>query len=362
MSSPEPRRRANDGEATDGEARREPPRPLIFGCEGLRLSSDEARFFRQADPLGFILFARNCRDPGQVQNLVRALRRAVGRAHAPVLIDQEGGRVARLGPPNWRPPPPARLFGDIAREDAEAAETAARLNGRLIAAELDDLGITIVCAPVLDLRTAGGDDIIGDRAFAADAGLVARLGGAMCEGLLAGGVLPVIKHIPGHGRAGSDSHKGLPVVDAAAEVLTKTDFAPFRALAGMPLAMTAHVVYSAFDGARPATVSGTVISKVIRKDIGFAGILISDDIGMAALSGDFATRAQATLKAGCDIVLHCSGVRSEMTEIAKATVPMRAKAWWRINRALAKWRRPDGADIAAVEARLDIILDAWRAE
>ncbi|MFQ5534757.1 MAG: beta-N-acetylhexosaminidase [Sphingomonadales bacterium] len=334
-----------------------PPRPVIFGCEGLRLSSAEALFFEDAQPLGFILFSRNCRDPAQIRNLVQGLRRSVGRGDAPVLIDQEGGRVQRLGPPFWRSAPCARLFGDLAAHGPELAVEAARLNARLIAAELCDLGINVDCAPVLDIPAAGGHEVIGDRAFSDDPEMVARLGRAMCEGLLAGGVTPLIKHVPGHGRAKADSHLSLPVVDAPARVLEGTDFKPFAALSDMPLAMTAHVVYAAFDASSPATTSRAMIDRVIRTMIGFEGILVSDDIGMGALSGTHAERATAALAAGCDIVLHCNGNLDEMKEVAKAIEPMARQARDRAIQAFGRGGAPDRADIAAIEARLDCILD-----
>jgi beta-N-acetylhexosaminidase len=298
-----------------------PPLAILFSCAGETLSAEERAFFADADPLGFILFQRNCRTPEQVRALIAAFRGCVGRDDAPVLIDQEGGRVARLKPPEWpRYPAPARL---AALRDPEAA---VRLGARLIADDLATLGITVDCLPVLDLPVPDADKIIGDRAYGSEPDFVARLGRAACDGLLEGGVLPVIKHMPGHGRAKVDSHMALPVVDAEAALLTATDFAPFRALADMPWAMTAHVVYSAIDPDRPATLSPVVIDSVIRRAIGFDGMLVSDDVNMGALAGTIGERVAASLAAGCDAVLHCSGRLDEMRGAAEAAAPLSPEA------------------------------------
>ena len=299
-----------------------PPRAVIFGCAGLTLSEEERAFFRESDPFGFILFARNCADPEQLKALVADLRASVQRREAPVLIDQEGGRVARLQAPHWRHPPAQGVFAEMAEISIDRARRAAWLNARLIGRELAAAGITVDCLPVLDLPQAGAHGIIGDRALGRDPATIAALGKAICDGLLAESVLPVIKHIPGHGRAGVDSHRELPVVDASLETLRETDFEPFRLLAAQPWAMTAHVVFSAIDPDRPATVSAEAIGSVIRREIGFNGLLLSDDIGMEALSGDFAQRASASLSAGCDIVLHCSGKLDEMRLAAEGAGPM----------------------------------------
>jgi beta-N-acetylhexosaminidase len=298
---------------------------VIFGCSGLELTPDERALFSDLNPLGFILFARNCETPAQVSALVSALRATVGRKDAPVLIDQEGGRVARLGPPHWRKPPPGQVFVNIAAESPEDAEQAAFLNFRLIGHELKKLGINVDCAPVLDLPITGAHDIIGDRALGGDTDTIILIGRAQCRGLLAEGVLPVIKHIPGHGRAQADSHVELPVVEAPREVLSKTDFIPFRELADMPMAMTAHVTYRAIDADRPATISPVMIDDVIRKEIGFSGLLISDDIGMKALSDSLGHSAGSALDAGCDVVLHCSGMFEEMEEIS-GVIPILTEA------------------------------------
>ncbi len=290
------------------------PLAAIFGCSGTALSPDERSFFRDADPLGFILFARNIETPDQVRGLVTALRGAVGRDDAPVLIDQEGGRVARLGAPHWRKYPSARAI-------AALGEEAARLGARLIADDLAALGITVNCMPVLDLPAAEADPIIGDRAYGARPDGVIALARAVCAGLLAGGVLPVIKHMPGHGRATVDSHKDLPRVAAPLALLEAHDFAPFRALAQMPWAMTAHVVYTAIDPDDAATVSPRLIAGTIRGSIGFDGFLVSDDLSMQALAGPIGARARKALAAGCDAVLHCNGRMDEMIEVASSAAP-----------------------------------------
>lgn len=330
---------------------------MVFGCAGPVLTDAERRFFRDADPCGFVLFQRNCRDPEQLRRLVDALRETVGRADAPVLIDQEGGRVQRLKPPHWpKHPAPAR-FGALAAADPAAAETAVRLNARAIAATLAAAGIDVDAMPVLDLAIPGADAVIGDRAFADDPALVARLGRAACAGLLEGGVLPIIKHLPGHGRALADSHKTLPVVPASLATLEATDFAPFRALADLPWAMTAHVVYPAIDPERPATLSPLVIGQVIRGSIGFDGVLISDDLGMGALVGPIGERAQRALAAGCDLALHCSGVPGEMAAAAAAVPRLTDRAAARLARGVAQ-RRQGGAPVVVPEllARVDALL------
>jgi beta-N-acetylhexosaminidase len=328
---------------------------VIYGCAGAQLSADERRFFADADPLGFILFARNCQTPQQVADLVAALRDAVGRADAPVLIDQEGGRVARLGPPHWRRPPAAGLIARLHAADADAGLEAARLNARLIAHDLYSLGIDVDCTPVLDVPVPDAHDIIGDRAYGTVPEPVIALAHQVCDGMMQGGVAPVIKHIPGHGRARADSHVELPVVEASYELLSTTDFVPFRALAGMPWAMTAHVVYTALDASRPATTSPEVIGKIIRRDLGFTGALMSDDLGMSALSGGFADRARAALAAGCDVALHCSGRMDEMVEVQKGLTPMTDIAAQRVAQARVPAPKP-GFDAGAALDRLNGLL------
>ena len=332
------------------------PRAVIFGVSGPDLNDDERRLFAETDPLGFILFSRNCVSPEQVRALVADLRETVGRADAPVLIDQEGGRVVRLGPPHWRAAPAAARFAEIADVGQSQAVEAARLNARLLAAELADLGIDVDCAPVLDVPQPGAHRIIGDRAFGDAPERVALLGRATCEGLLAGGVLPVIKHIPGHGRATADSHTDLPVVDTPREELERVDFAPFRALNAMPWAMTAHVVYTALDPAAPATTSSVVIEDVIRGSIGFDGVLISDDLCMNALEGPPDGRARAALAAGCDIALHCNGVLAEMEAVAASCPPLTQAARIRLSRAKAMLHAPETFEVQAALFRLGAML------
>lgn len=329
---------------------------IVYGCAGERLQAEERALFRAIKPFGFILFGRNCRAPEQIRQLIDELRDAVEDPEAPVLIDQEGGRVQRLGPPHWKRRPPARAFGNLARIDSIAAIDAAGLAARLIAADLAALGVTVDCAPVLDLPVPGGHDVIGDRAFADDCTTVAALGRAFCTGLLEGGVLPVIKHIPGHGRARVDSHLELPRVDQSGSVLGESDFAPFAALNDMPLAMTAHVLYEAFDPECPATLSSVIVDRVIRERIGFDGMLISDDISMNALSGEVAQRAARALEAGCDVVLHCNGAIDEMTRIADAVGPLADQAVARWRAATALRLTAQDFDVDAAEAKLESMI------
>ncbi|WP_249208637.1 beta-N-acetylhexosaminidase [Magnetospirillum sulfuroxidans] len=332
------------------------PAAALFGCAGLSLSEAERRFFAQVDPLGFILFARNIASPDQVRELVRQLRDSVGRADAPVLIDQEGGRVQRLRPPHWRSAPPGAAFAALADRDLDGAMAALRLNYRLIGQELADLGIDVDCAPVLDVPVAGAHDVIGDRAFGQTPDRVADLGRAVCDGLLDQGVLPVIKHIPGHGRAMVDSHLSLPVVHAGRAELEAQDFAPFIALRDQPWAMTAHVVYTAIDDRAPATTSVKVIGEIIRGLIGFEGLLISDDLSMKALGGSFAERTTASLAAGCDVVLHCNGQMDEMNAIAAALRPLSENARERLARGQRLKRNQGAVDAVAAAAEIARML------
>jgi beta-N-acetylhexosaminidase len=332
------------------------PAAAIFGCSGLSLTDDERRFFARVNPLGFILFARNVETPEQVRALVAELRASIGRADAPVLIDQEGGRVQRLRPPHWRKAPPGAPFAALAGRDLAAATAALRLNFRLIGRELAALGIDVDCAPVLDVPVAGAHDVIGDRAYGATPAQVAALGRAVCDGLLDEGVLPVIKHIPGHGRAMVDSHLALPVVEASRAELEAQDFPPFRALADAPWAMTAHVVYKAIDPHAPATTSARVIGEMIRGLIGFDGFLISDDLSMKALGGSFEDRTRASLEAGCDCVLHCNGDMAEMAAIAARLPVLTEIAAERLARARRMKRDAGPLDVAAATARVDAML------
>ena len=332
------------------------PRAAIFGCAGLALGDDERRFFAATDPLGFILFARNVRDPSQVAALVRSLRDCVGRGDAPVLIDQEGGRVQRLGPPHWRAAPAAARFGLAYGRNHAAAIDGVRQNARLLAADLADLGIDVDCAPVLDRPVAGAHDVIGDRAFGSGVETIVALGRAAIEGFLDGGVIPVVKHVPGHGRARADSHAALPVVEASRAELETTDFAPFRALADAPWGMTAHVLFLAIDPAAPATLSPRVIGDIVRGAIGFDGVLVSDDLSMGALAGDFASRTQAALAAGCDVVLHCNGKMAEMQAIAAAATPLDDLALERLARAAARKRKPGAIARTEIAHRIEQLL------
>ena len=314
------------------------PKAVIFGgIAGARLSDAERRFYRAVDPVGFILFARNVETPDQVQALTASLTDLMGR-ELPILLDQEGGRVQRLRPPHWRAAPPARVFGRLAERDLAGARRAVYLNHRLLAAEQAALGITVDCAPVLDLGHAGAHAVIGDRAFGSDAILVADLGRAAMEGLHDGGVQAVVKHAPGHGRALVDSHHALPVCDTDFDTLAATDFLPFRLLRDAPWMMTAHVVYSALDRENAATTSRRVLQEVIRGHMGFDGLIVSDDLSMKALSGTLAARAERSLRAGCDLLLHCNAGVDEMAEVAHATAELTPDA---ARRLAAAARRPN---------------------
>jgi len=314
------------------------PKAILFGCAGPVLAAEELVFFRDADPLGFILFRRNCETPDQLAALVAELRDAVGRK-APVMIDQEGGRVARLRPPHWPAFPAAGRFGALDALDPAAAVEAARANATAIALTTGAAGIDIVAAPVLDLDLPGADrTVVGDRAFCGDPAVVARLGRAVAEGLLDGGALPVIKHLPGHGRSRVDSHVALPLVEADLDTLERTDFAPFRDLCDLPWGMTGHLVFTALDADHPVTQSPTAIRDAVRGRIGFDGVLCSDDLSMGALSGSLPDRAARALAAGCDLALHCNGDLSEMRAIAAAIPAIGPETAARLDRA-ETWRR-----------------------
>ncbi|KAF0117745.1 MAG: beta-N-acetylhexosaminidase [Rhodospirillaceae bacterium] len=336
-----------------------PPRAVILGLSGTVLTDRERRFFAAAEPLGFILFSRNIECPAQVRTLVAELRALVGRATVPILIDQEGGRVQRLPPPHWRKAPPPAVFEPLSKRGAGLAEQATRLNSRLLAIELAGLGITVNCAPVADVPVEGAHDIIGDRAYSRDPKQVAVLACAACEGLLAEGVLPVVKHIPGHGRARTDSHFALPVVTAPVATLEASDFVPFQALAGMPWAMTAHVVYTAFDPHLPATLSPTVVDTVIRGHIGFNGLLLTDDLSMRALSGDFGARTGQAFTAGCDVALHCNGDLAEMSAIVAAAPRLSEAARMRLEQGEAVRRQHMMAVPKMNVAEAGTTLEEW---
>ncbi|HEU4549239.1 MAG TPA: beta-N-acetylhexosaminidase [Rhizomicrobium sp.] len=329
----------------------------IYGCAGPTLAAAERSFFRDARPWGFILFARNIKDPVQVRELIQELRETVDDGNTPVLIDQEGGRVARLKPPHWSLRPPAARFGVLYARNPEAAREATYLNARLIANDLMSLGINADCLPVLDVPVPGAHDIIGDRAFASDPATVIDLGKAQIEGLLDGGVLPIMKHIPGHGRARSDSHLVLPRVDAELEELSASDFVTFRSLNYCPAAMTAHVVYESIDPQRPCTVSPKVIRDVIRGEIGFEGLLMSDDLSMKALDGPVSVRARAALFAGCDVVLHCNGDMDEMKDVAGEAKTLEGLPLRRAQHALGRLVAPPAFDTHAATARLSELLE-----
>ena len=330
----------------------------VYGCQGTELTPEEVRFFREARPFGFILFSRNCVARTQLRALCGSLREAADNRNAPIFIDQEGGRVARLAPPQWRARPPARRLGELFEHNSDKGRHAAYLCARLIAHDLTTVGITANCAPVLDVPSAGAHDVIGDRAYSREPGVVIELGRATIEGYLDGGVLPVIKHIPGHGRATADSHLELPRVTASIDELSLLDFVAFRGLHNAPIAMTAHVVYEAIDPKRPATTSSRVVNKIIRGEIGFEGLLVSDDLSMGALSGPLGARAKVALLAGCDIVLHCNGKLVEMREVAAHVKPLAGEAAVRAATALAQLRPPVPLDIALAEARLGEIIGA----
>lgn len=329
---------------------------LIVGLSGEQLSEPEQRFLASARPAGIILFARNCSHPDQVRALVSQALEAIASDDTLVLIDQEGGRVRRLRPPHWRELPAAAAFAAVHNTDPSRALAAARLGAEITARDLRAIGINTNCAPVLDLRIPGAHDIIGDRAYGATPDEVAAMGRAVAQGYIAGGVVPVIKHIPGHGRALADSHLELPVVGTPRAELEATDFAPFRALADMPAAMTAHVVYTAVDPALPASTSAKVTAEIIRGHIGFDGLLMSDDLGMKALTGDMRARAEAVIRAGSDVALHCSGDMAEMEQAAAGAPALEGAGLRRFEVAIAVTRRCEELDIAAAEAALANVI------
>jgi beta-N-acetylhexosaminidase len=330
---------------------------FITGVFGTELAAEDREFIASERPWGFILFKRNVRTPAQVASLVGQLREAAGAADAPVLIDQEGGRVQRLGPPHWPVYPPGAAFGRLYDIDPALGLKAARLSARLIADDLLPLGVTVDCLPLADVPVAGADAVIGDRAYGAGPDKVAAIARAVTDGLEQGGILPVLKHIPGHGRAAADTHVRLPVVDTPKIELEAADFAAFRPLAALPMAMTAHVVFSAFDPAHPATTSATMIEQVIRGLIGFQGLLMSDDVSMNALAGSVAERTRAIFAAGCDMVLHCNGKLDEMRLVAGETPELSGKALARANRALAARKAALAFDRAAARAELDALIE-----
>ena len=333
---------------------------FISGCSGPVLSTAERDFFARTNPWGLILFKRNCETPEQLKRLTSDFRDAVGRRNAPVFIDQEGGRVQRLGPPSnaWRRYPAARAYGEAFNASALAGLRAARNVGRLMAEDLIAAGITANCVPVLDVPQPGAHEIVGNRAYSDRIEAIMALARAHAAGFADGGVLPVIKHIPGHGRARADSHLELPVVDAKRAELEAVDFPPFAAMADAPMAMTAHVVYTAIDKTAPATLSKKVISTVIRKQIGFRGLLMTDDLSMKALSGSYAEKTRRALDAGCDIVLHCNGEMAQMEEVAAAAGVLKGKALSRAKAALKAARKPQPFDRKMALKDLEAVLPA----
>ncbi|TQF38260.1 beta-hexosaminidase [Bradyrhizobium sp. UNPF46] len=331
-------------------------RAFITGVSGTELTAAEREFIREQRPWGFILFKRNVATPAQVAALVAELRTAAGAPDAPVLIDQEGGRVQRLGPPHWPVYPPGAVFSTLYDTDSALGLTAARLSARLIAADLADLGITVDCLPLADVPVPGADAVIGNRAYGTEPAKVAAIARAVTEGLEQGGVLPVLKHIPGHGRATADTHFKLPTVDTPKDELERTDFAAFKPLSDLPMAMTAHVVFSAVDPAHPATTSATMIADVIRGAIGFQGLLMSDDVSMNALSGNIAERTRAIFAAGCDVALHCNGNIEEMRAVAGQTPELSGRALERANAALAARKAPQPFDRVAARTELDALI------
>jgi beta-N-acetylhexosaminidase len=332
-------------------------RAFITGVSGLELTAAERAFIRSERPWGLIIFKRNIETRDQVTNLIREFRSEVGESGAPVLIDQEGGRVQRFGPPNWPAYPAGAVFGALYDLDPKLGLRAAWLSARLIAADLIEAGVTVDCLPLADVPVAGADAVIGNRAYGTEPAKVAKIARAVTEGLEQGGVLPVLKHIPGHGRATADTHFRLPEVDTSRSELERVDFAAFQPLADLPMAMTAHVVFSAIDPAHPATTSATIVTQVIRGVIGFQGLLMSDDVSMNALSGSIAERTRAIFAAGCDMVLHCNGKLDEMRDVARETPELSGKALERAKRALASRGAPQALDRQAARAELDALIE-----
>jgi len=328
----------------------------IYGLEGLELAAEERAFFLDADAAGFILFKRNCETQEQLLRLTDSLRDLTGRDDVPILIDQEGGRVARMKPPEWPAFPAAERFADLYRVAPSLAIEAARSNARALGLMLRSVGVNVNALPLLDVRQEGATDIIGDRALGSEPMQVAALGRAVLDGMASAGVVGIVKHMPGHGRALVDSHKELPVVTASAEEL-ETDIEPFERLSSAAMGMTAHVVYTAWDKERPASLSPVVIHDIIRERIGFDGWLMSDDLGMEALQGDFGSRAAGVIAAGCDVALHCSGKMDEMVAVAGAVPAMSARGEERLARAMAGTRLElDQLDFAAEIAKRDQLL------
>lgn len=327
----------------------------IFSLSGPTITDDERALFRAADPAGYVLFARNCVDRAQMRALTDDLRALSGRDDVPILIDQEGGRVTRMRPPEWPAFPAGEAFAALYEKAPISAIEAARVNATALGLMLAEVGVNVDALPVLDVRQPDADEIIGDRALGDEPMKVAALGRAMLDGLAAGGCVGIVKHMPGHGRAMADSHKELPIVDALDEEL-EIDIAPFRALKDAPMGMVAHVLYSAWDAERPASISPSIIAGIIRARIGFDGLLMSDDIGMEALSGTADERARAAIEAGNDLVLHCSGKLEEMEAIATAITPLSDKGLERLARAMNQAGQKIAGDLATLIEKRDALL------
>ena len=328
----------------------------IYGLEGLALSESERDFFRDAKPAGYILFRRNCRDRAQLRALTDSLRSLEGHDNVPILIDQEGGRVARMRPPEWPAFPTGEAFDRLYQLAPSSAIEAARVNARALGLMLAEVGVTVDALPMVDVRQPGASDIVGDRALGSNPMQVSALGRAILDGLMSAGVLGIVKHIPGHGRALVDSHHELPVVEDDEEALA-IDLEPFERLRDAPMAMTSHLLYKAWDAERPASQSPIVINDIIRQRIGFDGFLMSDDIGMEALAGDHGERAAACIAAGCDVALHCDGKMDNMMRVANAVPALSDIAEARLARAMAMRFAPDdGIDFAAAVAKRDALL------
>ena len=333
-------------------------RAFITGLAGPVLTADERSFLRESRPWGLILFKRNIEDKPQVTALIDDCREALGDPNVPVLVDQEGGRVQRMGPPHWPKYPPGAAYGAVYDTDVGAGLRMSWLGGRLLAHDLTEVGINVDCLPLADVPVPGADSVIGDRAYGTTPDKVAAIAAAVAEGLQDGGVLPVLKHIPGHGRANADSHQRLPVVQASRAELEATDFAAFRPLKSLPLGMTAHVVFTACDPVLPVTTSATMIREVIRGFIGFDGLLMTDDISMGALSGLIGERSRAAIAAGCDVVLHCNGRLDEMQAVAAQVPDLAGEAARRAAAALAGRRKPSALDLAAARREFADLMGA----
>ena len=336
--------------------------PAIFGLSGAVLTSDETAFLKDADPAGYILFGRNCETPEQLRRLTDSLRNLHGREHLLISIDQEGGRVARLRPPHWSAFPPAEAFDKLYQIAPASAIEAARLNAHAMGLELSEMGITVTYHPPLDVRQDDAHEVIGDRAFGAEPMQVAALGRATLDGLARAGVAGCIKHMPGHGRTTTDTHKAMPTVTASAEEL-KWDIAPFRKLNNAPIGMTGHLLFTAWDTDNPATLSRYVIQKIIREKIGFNGLLLTDDIDMEALSGAIPERAERSIAAGCDIVLNCWAKMADMEAMAARLPPLPDRGLHRLEQALKGTQSADtGTDKAELLAQRDDFLTIAKAQ